>query len=717
MRVRHPMQLANNDVNLESLRSDLVSQIAILLIISSGFIAWLLLIVEPFPWLLGTFWVFHAFLGILILKLRAEHPLRARMILLAICNLSVLIAMVLFSETWIPFVSMPLILVNAILINRGEWLTTALALASIFILSELQYRDYPTIVMYIAMISALALSVIVRQALHRTIDWTWMLGLKSIDLLEIARDRQGELNRTVKALRAANEKLLRMQTALVRAQREAEAAKRAKEQFAANISHELRTPLNIIVGFSEVLFFSPRVYGKSDWPPALRTDIAHIYHNSYHLANMINDVLDLSRLNKSEFSLSLEGCFAGELLNSAITILEETFVSRNITIYTDIAPAMPELTVDMTRIRQVLINLLTNAINFSDIGSSIFIQIKYDDFIEAFVFSIRDEGIGIAQKDHQHIFEEFYQIDSKLSKKHQGAGLGLAISKQLVEAHNGKIWVESDLGQGANFYFTIPTKKNYELASTSPKPLNKPVISKSNSTEKSPIVLVYDATDDIVDRLRNKNDKIDFVHITNTQNWEDHCENYQPQAIVFNANCHEPIATQALVDIPLIEYKLFDNKWSEKFLSVQKCLNKPITSVELESALAEIGYVKRVVIIDDNRGFCQLVERMLQTFKQSFEVKHAYDPNRGLHLIKTFQPDVIILDLIIEQDSDGFELINTLQNTSELSEIPIIVISAFTFDEAITEQHENRIVATFPGNTNPYEIFDLLSEIVGKSVK
>jgi signal transduction histidine kinase/CheY-like chemotaxis protein len=706
VKVQIKMQLTINDVNLQWLRNRLVFQIALLLACISGFVAWLLLIANPFPLVLCLYWVGHGLLGLSALRLGDRYPHYATMIIMGVCNFSVALAMLLFPTVWIPFLGIPFILINAILMARGEWLTAAILLVSALALTELGLRQYPMLELSLGYAGAFFLALIISQTLQQSIDWSWRLSLEVARSLELARDRQGQLNQTIKALQEANVRLHHMRSALIAARREAEIARYAKEQFAANISHELRTPLNIIVGFSEVLYFSPRIYGISEWPLALRTDIAHIYHNSYHLANMINDVLDLSRLSKPTFSLSLETCDTSSLVQSALSMLKEVSQEKDIALRIDIEPDMPRLTVDTTRIRQVLLNLITNAFNFSYRGE-ILVRVRFDETRREFIFVVSDEGIGIAPKEHQRIFDEFYQVDSRLSRQHQGVGLGLSIARQLVEAHGGKIWVESALGKGSDFYFSIPQREGFGATSA----VSTQVLDISQPAANRPIVLVSDPTYDLANLLQCNGGIAEFVEIDDS-NWRESYEKYQPKAIVCNTlftNLPEEVKS---LGIPVVEWAIFDKKWSERHLDVQKCLKKPITALDLLSAIRDLGRVQKIVVIDDNRGFCQLVERMIQTYEYPIKVRYSHDVARGLQIIKADPPDAIIVDLIIEQYEDGISLINLIRCDANLREIPIIVISASNYEDTIARSYQNRLTLNFPEEQNATQMFHYASRVI-----
>ncbi|MBC7239137.1 MAG: hypothetical protein H5T71_03435, partial [Chloroflexi bacterium] len=232
-----------------------------------------------------------------------------------------------------------------------------------------------------------------------------------------------------------------------------------KQQFAQTISHELRTPLNLIISFTELMIQTPEYY-EAPLPPKYARDLGIIYRNARHLQSLINDVLDLARIEAAQMALITEETDLSALTYEAVNTVRSLVESRGLALHTNIPPALPRLRVDPRRIRQVLFNLLSNAVRFTEKGSITVTVMQQDNEI---VFAIRDTGIGIADEDKTRIFEEFRQADSGTHRRYGGAGLGLAISKRFVELHGGRIWVESQVGQGSTFYFTLPITQDLPL--------------------------------------------------------------------------------------------------------------------------------------------------------------------------------------------------------------------------------------------------------------
>ena len=228
-------------------------------------------------------------------------------------------------------------------------------------------------------------------------------------------------------------------------------ASQHKSQFLANMSHELRTPLNAILGYAELILDS--VYG--DTPDKMREVLDRIQRNGRHLLGLINDVLDLSKIEAGQLNLSLADYSLKDVVQSVYTAVEALAKEKQIALKVEVSPHLPAACGDERKLTQVLLNLVGNAIKFTDTGE---VAIKAFAGNGAFTVAVRDTGPGIAEPEQAKIFEEFQQADLSITKKKGGTGLGLAIAKRIVELHGGRIGVESSPGQGSTFSFTLPTK-------------------------------------------------------------------------------------------------------------------------------------------------------------------------------------------------------------------------------------------------------------------
>ena len=232
--------------------------------------------------------------------------------------------------------------------------------------------------------------------------------------------------------------------------RQIEAANRHKSEFLANMSHELRTPLNAIIGFSEVL--GERMFGELNEKQAEYTD--DILSSGRHLLSLINEILDLSKVEAGRMELELATFDLPLAIDNARTFVRERATKHGINLDVTVDERLGDFVGDERKIKQILLNLLSNAVKFTPEGGRIGINARQAD--GAVEISVSDTGIGIAPEDQAKIFEEFRQVGGDYAHKKEGTGLGLTLAKKFVELHGGKIWVESEVGKGSTFCFTLP---------------------------------------------------------------------------------------------------------------------------------------------------------------------------------------------------------------------------------------------------------------------
>jgi GAF domain-containing protein len=231
--------------------------------------------------------------------------------------------------------------------------------------------------------------------------------------------------------------------------RQLEEASQHKSQFLANMSHELRTPLNAILGYTELM--ADGAYGEPS--EKMLGILQRLEANGRHLLGLINDVLDLSKIEAGQLVLELSDYTVQDIAQTVRSTLEPLAADKKLAFKVEVAPQLPPGRGDGRRLTQVLINLVGNAIKFTDAGE---VAIKAEANNGSFHVSVRDTGPGISAADQARLFQEFQQADNAITKKKGGTGLGLAISKRIVEMHGGKIWVESQVGQGSTFAFSLP---------------------------------------------------------------------------------------------------------------------------------------------------------------------------------------------------------------------------------------------------------------------
>jgi signal transduction histidine kinase/CheY-like chemotaxis protein len=646
-------------------------------------------------------------LGVGVRVLANARPAMARHLLVWGLTVSMMATMWLFSDLWVPFLSLLLVFSAAMLISWGG---VAIAATTAFAATWLTYsqeRAYPLPGLFMALVLGVVVTWLLISTLYTALQWTWNMNRRANHFLKVVRDQQVELKRTVKSLEQVNALQRRIQYELVLARKRAEEARRVTEQFAANISHELRTPLNLILGFSEVMQLSPEVYGEMRWSPKLREAVYYIYRSSRHLMGLIDDILDLSRFDMGGEALNYEPTPLGPLLRDTVEIVEDLFQGHQVRLEVEIPDDLPTLNLDCTRIRQVLLNLLNNARRFTEEGL-VRLEVKQGD--GEVVISVSDTGPGIPADELSDIFKEFYQVDRSLHRSHGGTGLGLAICRRFVEAHQGRIWVESQEGVGSIFYFTLPRSDQHVSASSLyvPGPLEPswPAI--------RPPVLVVDSDPGVAALLRRHIGKYEVIQVEDVDRLDEEIMLHHPQAVVCNVppgkgDDHEAAIS---VPVPFIECSLPSQAWAADNLAVVACLTKPITVDQILGELNQLEGIHDVLVVDDEQGFCQLVEHMLETSGQAFEIRYAHNGEDGLRAMRARRPDLVLLDLVMPR-LDGFQVLEEMRREAGLADVSVILLTATSlFDDALARR-SSQIVISRPDGLHLDEVLDCLQAVLG----
>ena len=268
-----------------------------------------------------------------------------------------------------------------------------------------------------------------------------------------------ELLQTVAAQSTLAIQNARLFREIERKSRELLIASQHKSQFLANMSHELRTPLNAILGYTELIV--DKIYG--DVPERISEVLERVQKSGRHLLGLINEVLDLSKIEAGQLTLELSEYSFNDVAQAVVSAVGSLAAEKQLLLSVNVAADLPVGRGDERRVTQVLLNLVGNAIKFTEKGE---VAVRVSASAGTFLVAVRDTGPGIREEDRQRIFEEFQQSDSSPTKTKGGTGLGLAIAKRIVEMHGGRIWVESSLGHGSTFFVSLPVlyQRQEELA-------------------------------------------------------------------------------------------------------------------------------------------------------------------------------------------------------------------------------------------------------------
>jgi len=456
---------------------------------------------------------------------------------------------------------------------------------------------------------------------------------------------------------------------LVKANERLREADRLKSQFLANMSHELRTPLNAIIGFSEIL-----LDGLAGELTPQQWEFANNIHSSgKHLLELINDLLDLSKIEAGKMQLEYSRFSIRTIIDEVRSTIAPIIAEKEQEFSVEIEDDLPELYADKFRIKQVLLNLLSNATKFTDKGGKIGIK-AYKESENFVTVAVWDTGCGIPEDQREAIFDEFRQVDGSTSREHEGTGLGLAISKRIVELHGGRIWVESKVGEGSTFYFTIPTVSAL-VRTTAPR---RTVLVVEDDTSTCELITIYlnqegynvvqahTGEDALRKAHRIKPDLITLdILLPDIDGWE---------------VLHQLKEDEETKDIPVVIVSIVDNKGLGLSLGADAYLVKPINREDLVHILEKLGLKTTpdkngitALIVDDDPACVQLMSSMLES--EGYAVLRAYGGEEALEILKKERPDFILLDLLMP-DVTGLDVISHLQEDPDLRKIPIIVVTA-----------------------------------------
>ncbi len=504
-------------------------------------------------------------------------------------------------------------------------------------------------------------------------------------LLEEARDQRLALKQANQELAEAYQQLAKLNE-LVRASRlEAEAARRAKEQFVANVSHELRTPLNMIIGFTEMILNSPMTYG-APLPKALLSDIRVIYRNSQHLSQLINDVLDLSQIEAGQLSLSREWTEASAIVREAVEAVEPLYRAKGLSLETEMPATLPRVYCDRLRVRQILLNLLSNAGRFTAVGG-----VKVAAYVDRnhLVFRVADTGPGIPREKQQKIFEPFQQLDASTRRLHGGSGLGLSISKRLVELHGGRMWLESEVGQGSTFFFSLPLNPMESDIPEAIRWVNPYAAHEPRARSRAavlpkpePHILVMEREDVLRHQIHAYLGDVRVKSVSSFQELQKEIASNPPQVVLINDRqvMENRGLMQSLVAfpgrIPVVSCYIPSKQEACERLNVVEYLVKPITREALLAVTHRVVSPEGcILIVEDDQEMARLIARQLQSAGKGYRTLRATDGAQALRMMRDRRPDAVLFDLGLP-DQDGYEVLREKEADPAIRPIPVVIISA-----------------------------------------
>jgi signal transduction histidine kinase/DNA-binding response OmpR family regulator len=545
------------------------------------------------------------------------------------------------------------------------------------------------------------------------------------DVAQTFNDMAGRLMSARGAITRANAELEQRHHELQVLMEAAEAANQAKSQFLANMSHELRTPMNAIIGYSEMLTEEAQDLGQEDFIPDLRK----INAAGKHLLALINDILDLSKIEAGKMDLFLETFDIQTMVRDVATTMQPLVDVNENKLVVDVPADAGSMHADLTKVRQGLFNLLSNASKFTNQGE-IRLTVRRE-LVDAFgwiEFRVKDSGIGMSPEQIQRVFQAFTQADASTTRKYGGTGLGLTITKKFCEMMGGSITLSSELGKGTTFIIRLPAlviddKKPQSVAEPS-----RERMAKAPSSGAAGSVLVID-DDPVVQELMRTFLRKEGYRVTAASGGEEGLElarETHPDVItldvampqmdgwcVLSALKSDP----DLAEIPVIMLTMVDNKSMGYALGAAEYMTKPINRERLVSVLRKYSRLRDarpVLIVEDDPDTRGILKGTLE--KDGWKVETAENGRVALDVVARGLPGLVLLDLMMPE-MDGFTFVHEFHRMAEARSVPIIVLTAKDLTEEDRRRLNGYVEQVLQKGVNTDSLLQQVRDLVAQSIR
>jgi signal transduction histidine kinase/DNA-binding response OmpR family regulator len=492
---------------------------------------------------------------------------------------------------------------------------------------------------------------------------------------------------------------------------EVEVASRHKSEFLASMSHELRTPLNAVIGFSEVLL--ERMFG--DLNDRQEEYLRDILSSGRHLLELLNEILDLSKVEAGRMDLQRSTFPVQETLEYGLSMVRERAVRHDISLSLDVAPEVDSIEADELRFKQVMLNLLSNAVKFTPDGGEVVVRARVDG--PELVVTVSDTGIGIAPDDRERIFESFQQGGRGVQQQ-EGTGLGLTLSKRILELLGGRMWLKTEVGVGSTFGFAVPvgTTSKSSARSAEQAPAGGPLV----------VVIEDDRSSLELLTLYLEGVGVEVVGERDGPSGLDTVRRRHPAAVVLDIRLPDMDGWEVLTalkadpvtaEIPVVVVSMLDERGMGFALGAAEYLVKPVSREHVLAALSRVGVLPEagtLLVIDDDPLALELVTAVLEP--RGWTVLSAGDGETGTAMARSHQPSVVLLDLLMP-GMDGFAVAEALRSDGATRAIPIVVLTSKTLTPADRDRLRGRISYVAQKNEfDPAVLVGLVTRATGATV-